>query len=614
MKIPAPPLYTAPVHASSGGHADAEGDTNDALGQANSNDINGSKTNLAYHGYYSYSSHSTSSSSDVISGNGQGHHHQQHQQRQLYPDNNTESQSPHQNHEQVGQAYYEHYRTAQTVLFDPTVTHCDQQQQNTQTQHRVEDDDERYYDQSSYYNQSLEQQSSHHNEELSFHEEQHDESVAAAPLTPSSSIKDKLLPNVFSLAQKLLPTVMKRLNQQERKRLHHVEQYYDDGFSGTCSPLGSPVKSPTATAASASLLNQVSYDDNLKTTGLEESDYTNSTTYQDGTPLLSADGDDVEMMGELATEEDPMQYLPKSAALLVSALQSSAKKSKKRNAMNGNHNVAIAADVVNTMANANFSLENLPSLMDEAAIAIAKSNSDMSAEEFFNTPTRLRRSSNTNMLEMESNEREADKLLESIRKDDLDGSGGRRRKRGGYSRRGSQDSHDASNTASAMAIGGSSTFDDDDGSIGGDMARLTHSIAHLQRDLENVDFSYLDDIYNDGFGGVGTALDGFDDDGESNNGMLARLKLWFSRGMIMEQKLLHTHVNTNPNNNDGDDGDTTSAAASSGRYVDNPVLVWSISLMWAFVVLILMHPKIAELFEGQGDPGQLADIIEWLFG
>ena len=61
------------------------------------------------------------------------------------------------------------------------------------------------------------------------------------------------------------------------------------------------------------------------------------------------------------------------------------------------------------------------------------------------------------------------------------------------------------------------------------------------------------------------------------------------------------------------DHDGTATEDSGGRYADNPVLVWSLALMWAFVVLILMHPKIAELVEG-GDPGQLADIVEWLFG
>ena len=57
-------------------------------------------------------------------------------------------------------------------------------------------------------------------------------------------------------------------------------------------------------------------------------------------------------------------------------------------------------------------------------------------------------------------------------------------------------------------------------------------------------------------------------------------------------------------------------AASRGegtRYADNPVLVWSMALMWAFVVLIMMHPTIAEMVEGE-DPGRLVDFIEWLFG
>ena len=81
----------------------------------------------------------------------------------------------------------------------------------------------------------------------------------------------------------------------------------------------------------------------------------------------------------------------------------------------------------------------------------------------------------------------------------------------------------------------------------------------------------------------------------------------------MEQKLLRTYV-TPEGRNGGDDGTATTAGANAtGRYVDNPVLVWSLALMWSFVVLILMHPKIAELVGGGSDTGQLADIIEWLF-
>jgi len=292
---------------------------------------------------------------------------------------------------------------------------------------------------------------------------------------------------------------------------------------------------------------------------LEESDYGNNYNHDEG--------DDVEAGG------DPMdeitEYLPQSAALLISALQSSARKVTK---------------------------------YDGASLTTSES-----VQDFFNRPLKQR----SNTLDMEIGEKEADALLESIRNDDLGGSK-RDVTQGSASRRGSegpQDGTGASST-SAVAVGGDATtsFDDDD-SIGGDMARLTRSIASIQRDLQNVDFSHLEDIHNDGFGDVGFGLDEYD----GENSLVARFKLWFSRGMIMEQKLLQTYVTPDGRNN-GDDGTTTSAAANAtGRYVDNPVLVWSLALMWSFVVLILMHPKIAELVEGRSDAGQLADIIEWLF-
>lgn len=305
---------------------------------------------------------------------------------------------------------------------------------------------------------------------------------------------------------------------------------------------------------------------------------------------------------------------------MVTALQSSSKKSKRISSSRQD-----GGESPDGHKSPDFSLggagsfENLPALMDEAASKLTARDFFASAEEFFNTPVKKERKKvSSNSLEMDMKEREADRLLESIRKDDLDGSAKSNRVRGRRSpgcnsRRSSEDgsSQDdddafaASMAASNAALArhpSNASFDDDEGSMVGDMARLSQSIMNLQHDLENVDFAQLEGIYDDGFGGVG-GLDQYD--GES--GLLARLKLWFSRGMIVEQKLLNTYVN--PNENAGDGG----AEAPATRYADNPVLVWSLALMWSFVVLILMHPKIAELVEG-GDPGQLADIIEWMFG
>merc|ERR1712194_524870 len=130
----------------------------------------------------------------------------------------------------------------------------------------------------------------------------------------------------------------------------------------------------------------------------------------------------------------------------------------------------------------------------------------------------------------------------------------------------------------------------------GDVARLRMSVASIRRDLLRVDISHLED-----FGGGGA--DGY----AGEDGPVARFKLWVSRGLIMEQKLLHTYISPDGTHN-GEDGTITSR-----RYVDNPVLLLSLALMWSFVVLILLHPKIAALVEG-GDEGQMADILQWLFG
>ena len=75
----------------------------------------------------------------------------------------------------------------------------------------------------------------------------------------------------------------------------------------------------------------------------------------------------------------------------------------------------------------------------------------------------------------------------------------------------------------------------------------------------------------------------------------------------MEQKLLNS-VNE-VNYDEYSSGVNTTAET---RYRDNPVLVWSIAIMWAFILLIIGHSKVADWVESE-DPGRLADIIEWIF-
>eukprot|EP00584_Thalassiosira_punctigera_P002126 CAMPEP_0172531428 /NCGR_PEP_ID=MMETSP1067-20121228/4846_1 /TAXON_ID=265564 ORGANISM="Thalassiosira punctigera, Strain Tpunct2005C2" /NCGR_SAMPLE_ID=MMETSP1067 /ASSEMBLY_ACC=CAM_ASM_000444 /LENGTH=534 /DNA_ID=CAMNT_0013315807 /DNA_START=65 /DNA_END=1669 /DNA_ORIENTATION=+ len=533
MKIPPPPFNTSSVYAADGGassssHVHEQGDGR----QDDDANLN------AYHGYYGSAARSSQNSSSGPADEDVGAAARQFPQQQF-----------------LGQRYNEYYKTARSI-HDP--------KDDEQSAQRA---GETSYDQS--YGQRLERT----------HGEPFNDEVAAAPPAPSSScssIQGKILPNVFSLAQQLLPTVVKRLTRQEP--LLRIEDYEDD-FPGRCSPLGSPVKSTLPSTPVKQALISPFYG-NFKTAGLEESDCEDD---EEGGAALGVAGASVQSVDE---GDDPMtEYLPRSAALLVSALQSSTR------------NVAK---------------------YDAGTLA-----SSESLEDFFNSPRVRTRTmpfspqTRTRTMDMESR---ADALLESIRKDDLNLSKKRRGESdvtqdvsvSGSSSQGLQDAlplpNAPSQSASAVAAPDDARafFDDDDsvaGSISGDMAQLTKSIESIQRDLENVDFSHLEDVYDDGFGGVG-GLEAYDGEG----GLLTRLKLWFSRGMIMEQKLLNTYVNWEGNANDGNDEVT-----QMGGYTDNPVLVGSLALMWAFVVLILMHPKIAELVEGRDDGGQLADIIEWLF-
>lgn len=296
---------------------------------------------------------------------------------------------------------------------------------------------------------------------------------------------------------------------------------------------------------------------------------------------------------------DPMEYLPQSAALLVSALESSAKKKRRggktSSGKDGNDNDDDTDDDGDN-DEGSFVLGELPPLVDEH-----DSGSMGSRTGSFDHGHHRRKLSHS---DMERLDREAEALMDSIRRGDWGGDG-------------SNPSGALASAARNLAMEGgigvgaitgdtatAASFDDDD-SIRGDMIRLNQSIECLQRDLQNVDLSFFDEMYDDGFGGLTSG------DGNTAHGMLARLKMWFSRGAIMEQKLLHTFTSTLPHHHHGGDGSSGTTTRTSG-YADNPVLIWSMALMWAFVILIAGHAKIADWVEG-GDAGQLADIVEWLF-
>ena len=85
----------------------------------------------------------------------------------------------------------------------------------------------------------------------------------------------------------------------------------DDDFKGTCSQMRRSSESPSSSSSSSSAAPQ----NNLKTTGLQESDWYKCQEHE-----ASVEEDGVKAM---------MQYLPHSAALLVTALQQSGVKGKK---------------------------------------------------------------------------------------------------------------------------------------------------------------------------------------------------------------------------------------------------------------------------------------------
>ncbi|KAL3783836.1 hypothetical protein HJC23_005329 [Cyclotella cryptica] len=350
----------------------------------------------------------------------------------------------------------------------------------------------------------------------------------------SPSYQKKPLPNmIISLAQRLLPTVVQRLCHHDEHRNMLDWADHNDDFEGHCAPLGTRFTED---------VDAPNTNSNLKTTGLEDDELNPSIYAKEGYPVqYQRKMSDLEM-------GDPSDYLPQSAALLITTLQNSAKKERRK-------------------VDESSSREDLSSFIEETA-----KETDPYPREGFST-----------MSNMENFEREAEALLDSICGDEL------KRK---------ESSSMATDDADIRYA--TPSFDDDD-SIGGDMVRLSRSIAFLQHDLENVDLSHFDQ-YDDGFGGV-CDLDNFEGEGTA----WSRMKMWFSRGMIMEQKLLNSYTRMG-NDNYG----SSMGATASNSYADNPVLIWSLAIMWAFVLLVMGHSQVSEWAEGE-DPGILADIIEWLF-
>ncbi len=307
----------------------------------------------------------------------------------------------------------------------------------------------------------------------------------------------------------------------------------------------------------------------------------------------------------LSVEEDGLNdYLPQSAALLVTALQRSGLMRK-----------------LFEKSGCDLSYHD-DTADEEAAISVAGTSQEMTKMAFESRssppfPITL------TTPQMEINERVADMLFDSIIRMDDNLSGGgirgstrkkaehveRKAMRGGLGVAEGSDvvavAYDADDSGViekmgsmvAMASGATSTsygdydHDDDDDSIGGDMSLLVSSIASLQRDLENADVSHLDlgdNFYDDDEACGGAVIDDY-------TSLLSRLKRWISRVMAMEKTLLHTYSSNNLIiANYYDDGVTDAGITipnGMDGYADKQILAWSLALMWAFIVQILNTSK-----------------------
>ena len=106
----------------------------------------------------------------------------------------------------------------------------------------------------------------------------------------------------------------------------------DDDFAGRISPIGSPTSpmKPTLNypAYNYTLPEPKKSATNLKTTGLDDNDYQNNTSYDQSNQGEGEVSLDDPKMGTPLNSGTGKEYIPQSAALLVSALQGSAQKIK----------------------------------------------------------------------------------------------------------------------------------------------------------------------------------------------------------------------------------------------------------------------------------------------
>lgn len=326
MTIAAPPLYGPSMQFGGVGSA-IDGDVGPADGRGD---------DLVYPGYYYGSPRSPSLGNDHndrhepsfgqyyrhLAGAMSPYHHQWHQQQN-----------------QVGSEYYSysHYRAEPVMgllkqqklgpagprgyLLKPE--QCvqpakDQYQYATQASH-------------SYYTQSSAEQvcTSFYDEEGNVEEESEPVLGTTLASAATSTIRDRILPSIFSLAKKLLPAALRRSEGGQQEKSLDDTPVYEDGFVGTCSPFGSPDSSPRPASHSSSFSSPPPYYRMESEQSSDCYDYTDGR-YESatGASLECTKYTDsyIEAGGE--TSEQTVQYMPHSTALLVTALQKNAIKKK----------------------------------------------------------------------------------------------------------------------------------------------------------------------------------------------------------------------------------------------------------------------------------------------
>ena len=373
---------------------------------------------------------------------------------------------------------------------------------------------------------------------------------------------------------------------------------------------------------------------NLKTTGLEESDYyayyskrygnaaaggsissISIANHQENeghriekemTIISAVVADSIELgegvMHLLSNENKDekhamIEYLPRTAALLLSALQDAL--STKLETIILQNNDENENDDGKRNANNSSLLENLLLHCTEANDADVEKNCDID-DEYVASSMMLSSTPHppSVMLEqIEEYDKEADALFNSIiNMECMYSQSPRTSEQEEFIRDGLAAAGDGSDAlqTSTMFVDDDS---DDEGSIQGDIARLTRSISCLQRDLESADYSFLNDDEHAG------ELVGDHHRNRCWNDKVKRFKLWISRSSIVEQKLLHTLVGGVP------------TPLSSGVGGDNPILIHALLLRLVILVLMILMLLRLSLFIDGGSSidgqGQLADIVEW---